>query len=427
MILEAWYKIAYIVQLLAACLIFLLPVRKKKGFWIRSGGAAFGAIVLTYILNEFFSVDTVNMLSLAYWGYYIIVCFLAVYVVLGGSWKQAAYCAACAIATQHIAFDLYLSFKILGGDSYIIYLLIYMVIYISFYFLFARNLLDNGTFTFNMNTLFPIITIISLVWILSIVEDSTITIFAAGAGHRVIYRIIDALCCAYVLWVQVSQKKNIRLQHDLDEVYSIWRQQKKQYEITSETIESINCKCHDLKHQIQALRHMTDKREMEEFLNELESDIMIYDTALNTGNKALDIVLMEKGLFCNNHNIQWSCLADGHKLDFMKNEDIYAIFGNAFDNAITAVMDLEEPEKRVIGAKMIRQNQMFTIQIQNYFSKQLKFEDDLPKTTKKNKNIHGFGMKSIRHTAEKYNGTITIKVVEDIFMLQIFIPIPSER
>lgn len=39
---------------------------------------------------------------------------------------------------------------------------------------------------------------------------------------------------------------------------------------------------------------MDDGKEKNEYLEELENDIMIYDTALKTGNRALDIVLMEK-------------------------------------------------------------------------------------------------------------------------------------
>ena len=49
----------------------------------------------------------------------------------------------------------------------------------------------------------------------------------------------------------------------------------------------------------------------------------------------------------------------------------------------------------------------------------------LPLTTKKNKADHGYGMKSIRYTAEKYNGTITVQTKNQIFMLQILIPVPN--
>ena len=97
----------------------------------------------------------------------------------------------------------------------------------------------------------------------------------------------------------------------------------------------------------------------------------------------------------------------------MKVEDIYAIFGNALDNAIRAVMELEDAMKRVISVKIVIQNSILMIQIQNYYSGKLRFEKGLPLTT----------MKSIQYTAEKYNGTITVNAENDIFMLQILIPV----
>lgn len=63
------------------------------------------------------------------------------------------------------------------------------------------------------------------------------------------------------------------------------------------------------------------------------------------------------------------------------------------------------------------------IQIQNYYENHLKFERGLPLTTKKNKNHHGFGMKSIQYIAEKYDGIVTVQAKNNIFMLQILIPV----
>ena len=40
--------------------------------------------------------------------------------------------------------------------------------------------------------------------------------------------------------------------------------------MTADTIENINRKCHDLKHQIRALKSMDDGKEKNEYLEELE-------------------------------------------------------------------------------------------------------------------------------------------------------------
>ncbi|MFR2604115.1 MAG: ATP-binding protein [Waltera sp.] len=254
-------------------------------------------------------------------------------------------------------------------------------------------------------------------------NNSGIDGFEAGIWQQVIYRMTDGLCCFYVLWVQLNQKENLSLQRELDGIRFMWQQQERQYEITSDTIENINRKCHDLKYQIHNLSDITDETEKREYLQELERDIMIYDVSLQTGNRALDVVLMEKGLFCKNHEIQWSCMVDGSRMNFMKAEDIYGIFGNALDNAIEAVSRLEDPQQRVISVKAIYQKKILVIQFQNYYQGDLEFRNGIPRTTKQNKQDHGYGMKSIRYTVEKYNGTVTVSTKNNIFTLQILIPL----
>lgn len=425
MIFDIWMRIAYIIQLMGACIIFMLPARKRSYFWLRITILSAVLIPLSYLLDYGYSHLNFGILVLVYWAYYIAAGILFVWTGMEGKWPQVVYCGICACAVQHIAFDIYLIYIISGGQNEMIMLLIYITVYALFYWFYAKRLLESGEYTASKKALFPIITIVILVWILSILEIEYNLSIASGQAHIILYRIIDALCCYYVLWVQLNQKENKTLQRERDGINNALEQQTKQYLVTRETIDSINRKCHDLKHQIRLLRQGDNGNE--EFLNEIENEIMIYDTAVKTGNKALDIVLMEKGLFCKTHNIQWSCMADGSLLDFMKLEDIYAIFGNALDNAITAVLELEDIEMRVIGVKIWNQNHLLIIQIQNYYAQELKFEEGLPVTTKKNKRDHGYGMKSIRYTTEKYNGTITVNTKSRIFMLQILIPLNNSK
>lgn len=433
MIYEYWNRIAYMVQLIGACLVFVLPAHKRKHCAARMIFCSLVLIAVSYVLNTVYpqglnpSVGKTNILWVIYWFFYVFGAIIFVWSGIESTISGIVYCAICACTVQHIAFDCYMIFRLIwkqeNWQSGIAYLLIYIVVYLVSYLFVGNKLIEYGKFKTSRESLFPIVTIILLVWVLSVLETTPVFGFESSLGNHLIYRIIDMLCCYYVLWVQQNQRKLVQLQQELDGINNAWNQQTKQHQVTMETIDSINRKCHDLKHQIRALRHMEDAGEREEFLDELEDAIMIYDTALKTGNKALDTILMDKDLFCKNHDIQWSCMADGSELNFMKLEDIYAIFGNALDNAIEAVMDLQDSQKRIIGVKVITQNELVVIQIQNYYEKELQFQDGIPITTKKNKRDHGFGMKSIRYTAEKYNGTITVQARDGIFMLQILLPV----
>lgn len=117
-------------------------------------------------------------------------------------------------------------------------------------------------------------------------------------------------------------------------------------------------------------------------------------------------------------------MADGKLLGFMKYSDIYALFGNALDNAIESVVKIEDKSKRLIGLKIFEKSGQALIHIENYCEDLPQFHDGLPKTRKSGEG-HGFGMKSIRYIVKKYGGNLTISSAAKTFSLDILLPLPQ--
>lgn len=191
-----------------------------------------------------------------------------------------------------------------------------------------------------------------------------------------------------------------------------------QYEFYKTNIQTINRKCHDLKHEIAVLRNISDNAERASYIDELERAIMFYDSKIKTGNEVVDILLSEKSLQCREKQIDFSCMADGHALDFMAAPDISVLFGNAIDNAIEAELR-EEKGLRSISVYVAKQENLITIAIENYFSGSLvrTGKDGLPQTSKEDQGEHGYGLKSIRLIAQKYGGAMQVVQEEDRFRL----------
>lgn len=187
----------------------------------------------------------------------------------------------------------------------------------------------------------------------------------------------------------------------------------------------IDRKYHDLKHQIMALRAENDPERREQWLDEMEEEIRTYEAQNKTGNPVLDTVLTSKSLYCQKHGINLTCVADGTVLDFMDVRDLCTIFGNALDNAIECELAIPDHEKRLIHLTVARQKSFALVRLENYCEKQLEFEDGMPVTTKGDRRYHGFGLKSIRYTARKYSGTVTVNSEENWFELKILIPISA--
>ena len=142
-----------------------------------------------------------------------------------------------------------------------------------------------------------------------------------------------------------------------------------------------------------------------------------------TGNNVLDTLLTGAGLKCSRQNITFTCVADGALLNHIYVMDLCTIFGNALDNAIEYEVQIENKEKRLIHVSVSRMNEFVLIRVENHLQDQVKFHGEFPVTSKSNKAYHGFGLKSIKYSVEKYRGTMKIKTEGEWFVINILIPL----
>ena len=225
-----------------------------------------------------------------------------------------------------------------------------------------------------------------------------------------------------VLYAHLIQCGELRVRRELEAVQNVLQNQYVQYKQSRESIDLINYKYHDLKHQIAVLRSETDPEKRNEFLNHMEDEIRQYEAQNKTGNKVLDTVLTSKSLYCAKHGITFTCVADGTLLDFMDIMDICSIFGNALDNAIECELKIADKEKRLIHVTVSQQKNFLILRFENYYEGSLKVKEGRFLTTKKEKEFHGYGIKSIRYTVNKYDGAVSIDTKENWFDLKILIP-----
>ena len=102
--------------------------------------------------------------------------------------------------------------------------------------------------------------------------------------------------------------------------------------------------------------------------------------------------------------------------------DICSIFGNALDNAIECELKIPDKEKRLIHVSVSKQKNFLLLRFENYYDTELKYQGGAFITTKRDKEFHGYGLKSIRYTVNKYDGAVSIDTKENWFDLKILIP-----
>lgn len=225
--------------------------------------------------------------------------------------------------------------------------------------------------------------------------------------------------CIILLFMRIALLKSNSERNEKRTIHLMLKNEKAQYETLSENIKTINMMTHDLKHQIENFQDRITKEEVDI----LKEAIQGYDSVLKTGNDVIDTVVYEKEMYCKTKGIVLTCNANGGAAAFMQNYHLYSLLNNALGNAIEAVEQLEDENKKKVGLSIYPDSEYLNIECYNYFDPS---KSDTNSTTKKNKNSHGYGIKSINYIAERYKGNVSIRKDGDMFFLEVRIKLNCE-
>lgn len=224
-----------------------------------------------------------------------------------------------------------------------------------------------------------------------------------------------------ILYAFQGYSNELAILKELVIIDNLYRSQYEKYMQFQENMDVINIKYHDLKHQINILQSQKGSDQLPQFLNEMEREIDERNIFLNTGNSILDTILSEKMAVCKQNKIDITYMVDGSLLGFMQAGDICSIFGNALDNAIESVCQVENKSKRLINVTLKLNCGCVYILIKNYTEKDIRLGQNSfdIESTKPNKVNHGYGLKSIQKTVKKYEGTCSIEFKDGWFNLKV--------
>lgn len=420
-------------QLLISEAIFLIGAPKRRYFIPKLVSGLVLQILLSALLEKLLLLtipQTLVPYVLLYLGY----AFLSMIPVLGSfdiGGRELIFILAGGYATEHMTFALSKIFLHLLHLEYMLYgsllhllvtrYLIYILGAMSVYFILIRTKKRESKLK---DSDFRIAALAFIIMVFAIGFSVYWSYPEEYLGTRIGEVICPAysfLCCALVLSMEYYVLRENGMKHEQEMMEQLLQMSTVQQKSSKEAIDIINMKCHDLKHQMKALAKIEDDRSRAEYLQEIHDAVSIYDATYHTGCSALDYVLREKTLLFHEHGIEFSCMVEGEMITRMTSADVYALMGNALDNALEHVLKEKEGE-RVISFQVKRHNQMVLIHLENRCSTDLRFENGFPLTDKKDKTRHGFGVKSMKYIAEKYQGELVMSVRDGKFNLDILLP-----
>lgn len=361
--------------------------------------------------------------------------WLTLYLCCDMNWKRTTYFCARALMLGEFAASLEWQLFYYGlangimelnmGWNLLVLTMCHGTVFSLMYFLERKYREGNASLHITAKEIWVSVLITVMVYIISNMSYAiAVSPFSSRFPAEIfIIRTLADLGGVGMLFAYHMQLQMIATRLEKDYFKQILQLQYENYRMSEQSVEIVNQKYHDLKHQIEVLRRTDNAEEKNAYLDQMEAEIKNYESQNKTGNKVLDIILTAKSVQCQKQGINLTCVAEGAELEFMHPMDISALFGNALDNAMESVLKIDDPDKRLIHVSVVRQKTFLRIRIENCFEGELRFQNGMPLTSKTDQGNHGYGTKSIREITERYNGSMTIDTKGNWFELRILIPL----
>ena len=243
---------------------------------------------------------------------------------------------------------------------------------------------------------------------------------------------LNMLGCTVILFVMNVlvfylcdvQIENMRVRFEKEKLEQLNVYQNRQLKLMHQMDEELRIQRHDFQKHISMLAFMNsqgEKEKLTEYLNEMQEGELFQTKFERTDNFVIDSILSYKLQEADRLGIET-------KMDVKVPKDLnvsaYVLTGiltNLLDNAMEAC---EKVQDKKIKITIKYAKKMLIIRISNTYDGKEKFNSVTGiKTSKKDKELHGYGIKSIRHMVESVDGDFEIHTKEEWFVADVVIPL----
>lgn len=181
------------------------------------------------------------------------------------------------------------------------------------------------------------------------------------------------------------------------------------YQMLFSQSENQNILIHDIKKHLQSIdllnkAHEHDK--IEAYIRQLMLSSDLKESARLCSHEMLNTILCRYKRQCDNSQIAFHVDIRHGIIDFIADSDLSSLFGNLLDNALEAALGIPEAYIEVNAVRKTK-TPFIVITVINS-SRKNPFEDSHNSliTSKPDQRRHGFGIRSIKKTVNKYHGDI---------------------
>lgn len=207
------------------------------------------------------------------------------------------------------------------------------------------------------------------------------------------------------------ERENVKLKEEHTEILE------RDYQSLNKTY-SANAKLyHDIHNHIEVLFRYLEQGKTDaaiQYLEDLRTPVRELTQTVWTGDEAIDYLINSKMTYAEQQNIQTKLNIEFPRNTNIRSVDLTAILGNLLDNALEAAI-ATKGDYRFIHLTIRRINNMLVIKIENGVDERPVVIDGELQTSKADKSLHGWGLKSTFSAAERYDGVVETSCENHIF------------
>lgn len=207
--------------------------------------------------------------------------------------------------------------------------------------------------------------------------------------------------------LELQNEMIVKSEKNTEQVFNLWRSS-----------------IHDYKHKIFAIKHWLDEGNIEkvrDFIEKESESLSQKIFYIKTGSAMVDAIINTKRNIAEEKGIVFSINVAMPKMCIVSDLDLVCILGNLIDNAIEAC---EKQDKKHMEVVVKEIKKLLIIKVINSYQGQF---TEKTVTTKKEKYLHGIGLKNVKSIVEKYDGTYEMSKEKDEVVTKIMILNTNEK
>ena len=178
------------------------------------------------------------------------------------------------------------------------------------------------------------------------------------------------------------------------------------YNLIKEQNENSKILIHDITKHLNTIKQLSENKDsnITQYISDIVDDFSVMNPVDYCKNTIVNLITHRYYDICKKNNISFSININNADIDFMKEHDITALLDNLLENAVEAAIQSDE---KFIDFSIVTRNSNFVIiKISNSCINKPKYKNGVLISSKKSKDMHGIGTRSIRRVVSKYHGNL---------------------